>query len=357
MKKLLLLSAALLMINAEKVSAKIWTVNNNLALAADFRLAQAAVNSANYGDTVYFEPSTINYGNIIIDNKKLAIITNSSKNGNFGIVDSNSVKYATLGTIQIQNSDSVFVSARFTSYLFIYSCTNIVMSNCYGIPDSIGNVLVFGASSAGGAVLVTNCTNLQIKKSVFRSASLSFCSGAIEIRNNILAFGVRSKFTTGLGLLLDNNTFHTNPSTGIVSTNGYVDTLNNAIVTNNIYYHRTNTYFVNCVVQNNLEFAESSAIGANNLMGLSTASPGSYVDGNLGIAIGTVVGPGIFSKTSVSSNLTDNGWGTVGQGAIGGADPYLVGAPPPIPAVTSLQVSPLTNIGSLNVQFSSISNK
>ncbi|MFZ4772098.1 MAG: hypothetical protein ACOYLO_18085 [Ferruginibacter sp.] len=76
MKTPLLLSFALLAFFCFSTStsfAKIWRVNNRTNIAADFTTAQAAHDGATAGDTIYFEPSPDNYGDIVLS-KQLVII-------------------------------------------------------------------------------------------------------------------------------------------------------------------------------------------------------------------------------------------------------------------------------------------
>jgi hypothetical protein len=354
MKKLLLLSAALLMINAEKASAKIWTVNNNVALAADFRTAQGAIDSASHGDTIYFEPSKQKYGDITINNKKLAVFTNSSENKNFGILDTATTTYATLGSITVSSSDSVFLSVRAHGVINLQSSDYVTVTNSYFIPSNIAAIFIPYPPGAynSGVVQISYSNHAKITKSVMDEILVYADSYNIEVSNNILADAIRSVYQNNGSMLVKNNTFHTNPVSF-----GNTDTLKNAVVVDNIYFHRTNTYFVNSIIQGNWEFGEATLSGVNNLMGASTTTPGSYVNGNQGDPIGTIRGNEIFGKTSSSNNSTDNGWGAIVKGPPGGTDPYQIGAPPPIPAVTSLQVAPVAANGTLNVQFSALSNK
>ena len=65
---------ALLLVTSS-VSAKIWRVNNRVGIVADFTTAQAAHDGANAGDTVFFEPSPTNYGDITLTKKLILIGT------------------------------------------------------------------------------------------------------------------------------------------------------------------------------------------------------------------------------------------------------------------------------------------
>src|SRR6187549_1803900 len=72
MKKLSLLIIFAILI-CGSCFAKIWRVNNNVGINADFTTLQAAHNGAASGDTLYLEGSPNSYGALTCT-KKLAII-------------------------------------------------------------------------------------------------------------------------------------------------------------------------------------------------------------------------------------------------------------------------------------------
>ena len=65
MKKIFLLTLAATLISSLSF-AKIWRVNNNAGVIADFTTAQQANNSASVmnGDTIHLEPSPASYGDL-----------------------------------------------------------------------------------------------------------------------------------------------------------------------------------------------------------------------------------------------------------------------------------------------------
>ncbi|RYF84526.1 MAG: hypothetical protein EON98_08955 [Chitinophagaceae bacterium] len=70
MKFLAILASVFVTLSAQ---AKIWRVNNNVGITADFTTIQLAHNGANAGDTLYLEGSTTSYGNLT-STKQLTII-------------------------------------------------------------------------------------------------------------------------------------------------------------------------------------------------------------------------------------------------------------------------------------------
>src|SRR5436190_9371104 len=72
MKKALALSVLFLLV-VISVEAKIWRVNNNVGIAADFTTLQAAHDAAAAGDSIYLEGSSNSYGGLTC-NRKLFIV-------------------------------------------------------------------------------------------------------------------------------------------------------------------------------------------------------------------------------------------------------------------------------------------
>ena len=73
MKTRLIIVGTLILLLSITANAKIWRVNNNPGIDADFTTAQAAHDGASVGDTLFFEGSMENYGELIVS-KKLIII-------------------------------------------------------------------------------------------------------------------------------------------------------------------------------------------------------------------------------------------------------------------------------------------
>ena len=71
MRKLIIF--LLLIVCSFTAQAKLWRVNNNGAMNANFTSFVAAQSTASANDTLYFEGSTVSYGNIVLT-KPLVII-------------------------------------------------------------------------------------------------------------------------------------------------------------------------------------------------------------------------------------------------------------------------------------------
>lgn len=73
MKAKVIFLTVILTISVTSLNAKIWRVNSTRP--ADFSTAQAAHDGANPGDTLYFEPSSVAYGNLTLTKKLIMIGT------------------------------------------------------------------------------------------------------------------------------------------------------------------------------------------------------------------------------------------------------------------------------------------
>lgn len=81
MKRIVLLSVAATL-NCGISFAKIWRVNNNTGVTADFTTAQAANDAAAVlsGDTIHLEPSTASYGGLTCSKRLTWISTGAFLN-------------------------------------------------------------------------------------------------------------------------------------------------------------------------------------------------------------------------------------------------------------------------------------
>jgi len=165
MKKLFLLSitATLICYNS---FAKIWRVNNNLGVVANFSTAQAANDAAGVlaGDTIHLEPSATSYG-ILNCTKRLTWIStgaflnihpNEQFSPNAGMIDylqatqlgsENSVFHiAVIYSINIGvqgiRLDRTFAGGTITIDNYGNPVTNTVIINCYSRGDLISVALL-----------------------------------------------------------------------------------------------------------------------------------------------------------------------------------------------------------------------
>ncbi len=333
---------ALIAFTAFSAHAKIWRVNNNAGVVADFNTIAAAVSAAAAGDTIYIEGSATAYGGSGI-NKKLVFISTgyflSGTNSNGGL-QANPYP-ANIGGVLLDSaaSGSVFLGlynlVLYNGNSAGFGIDNITISRCY---FSLGQ---YYGSQAG---LIADGWN--INKSYITNISLSQVAFTnCNISNNIFAGYLDMSNSSNSGNTIRNNVFRNQVS------------LYNSYFANNIIY--TAVTFVNVVVKNNLAIGNppgfASYVGTNNntsghtdaamFQGLTSNS----TDGQWRLAVGSpAIGAGLTVGAVVSPDA----------GAYGGPDPYRLSGIPPIPTIYSLTVPAAIPSGSnsMNINFSSKNN-
>lgn len=330
--------------------AKIWRVNNNAGIVADFTTLTAAVANASVvsGDTIHVEPSAAAYTGPTI-NKQLVIIGNgyflTGAGGNAGLqaittestlndltFASGSAGTKLIGLVLANNSfasgyngnvNITFEKCRFTGLApvnfqnRVEAFSNIVLRKCF-----------FSTVASTWQAATTTLTNFTIENSIFANAVI---------------------FLTGAETL--NFTFRNNH---IVST----ATLSNAYVANCVFGSTGTNTFTSCNVKNNLFVFNQTGItvgplsvNGNNLVSQTLASIISNTgsdDGKYVIAAGS---PAIGGGVDISGTKPD-------CGAFGGNDPYKVSGIPGIPTIYALTVPASVPLGTptMNVTISTRNN-
>lgn len=211
------------------VQAKIWRVNNNAAINANFTSFVAAQATVSANDTLYFEGSTVSYGNIVLT-KPLVIIGPGYFLEENPQTQSNPItaKFGTIG-FNSGSSGSIITGALIQNQITI-NVSNVSIIRCYtadiGLNSSltsIGNIILLGNYVNGEIYNVNNNTNPIINVIV----SNNFCyvyfheivSGVMN--NNIFnSSSTMSNFVVSNNILkagsfsLNNNTFYNNISYG-----------------------------------------------------------------------------------------------------------------------------------------------
>lgn len=243
MKKFLLLGVAATL-TCSISFAKIWRVNNNTGVNANFTTLQAAHDGAASGDTVYLESSPTSYGGLT-SSKKLAIfgtgyfldvnpglqafnlpskvdainlnagsegssVEGLSLNGNAITINVNDIvirrnHFASfngaiadwgVGIVYINNGASNILITQ--NYALIIqnttASTGILISNNF-----IAHYAYYGEASAGNCLSLNVNTVAIIKNNIFRRGTVTAYNS--NITNNIMYLG----FFTGSGNLVSNN--------------------------------------------------------------------------------------------------------------------------------------------------------
>lgn len=244
--------AAILVLCIHSASAKIWRVNNNNGIQADFTTLQAAHNGAAAGDTLHIEGSAGSYGPLTCS-KKLVIIgpgyfldenPNTQAIALSAIVETIVLNVGSDGTqimglyiingngIYVRCNDVVitrnnfatpagqnreyymgFVSIEYQSNNGSIPANNVIISQNFGVQVSTNRpstgILItnnyIGFNGYGGENTTSLCVNLNsgtvalIKNNIFRRGTIRCYNSSVT--NNIMYNG----FFEGTGNLVSNN--------------------------------------------------------------------------------------------------------------------------------------------------------
>jgi len=207
--------------------AKIWRVNNNVGVTADFTTAQAANNAASVmaGDTIHLEPSITTYGGLSCTKRLTWISTGAFLNVHPNEQFSQNVgKIDALTVTQAGSANSVF-------HVYVNGPVDLQASG-----------LRVDRCFAGGAIGIQNYTfgaapnNIVVINSYFKGVLNCNFGNNTVITNNIFEDGFEAGSSNTLAVITHNvfNAFRTN-----------VGTVNNAIVENNIFNKAGSAYTFN----------------------------------------------------------------------------------------------------------------
>jgi hypothetical protein len=335
MKKIFLLSVAATLISSLSF-AKIWRVNNNAGVIADFTTAQQANNSALVmnGDTIHLEPSAASYGTLAVT-KRLTWISIGAFLVNYpneqyhihpGSITSLEVSP---GSNSADNSSfHVFVIGQVT-----IDANNITLYRCY-IGGDIVQATFVGSPNAHLAVIGCYVVN---------GISIIRGSGHI-VSNNIIGRSINSSSGATSSVRFVHNVINALSATG--------SNVNNAVVENNIFNKSAfGSVFNNSSVRFNISSTTSTVLPTgpldNNTNGVTMTNV--FVDPNGTIDSAFVLKAGI--NPAIGTGISG-----VNLGAFGGASPFRLSVQPPVPAIYGI-LAPATPSGNtLTVTFSTKNN-
>jgi hypothetical protein len=328
---------------ASSASAKVWRVNSNTGVVADFSSMTNAVTAAAAGDTIYLESNTLSSFTL---NKRLTIIGSGYFLGsgeNTGLQANTAA--SGFGTVTISDSaasGSVFIGLSFGNVTFSGAgagADNVTVSKCYFSGFTTSGTLPAGAVAKDW--VITKC---------YTYSSWNLAALVIDnwnISNNIIAAAMTLSNTANKPFVVRNNTM---PGSG-------TNTFYNAYFANNILQNGTYNFFAS-LLKNNVSIGTitgySTFVGSNGNKGGFTAAQvfvpvsGNSSDGRYRLASGS---PAIGAGLTVGSVVNPD------AGAFGGPDPYVLSGMPPIPAIYSYSVQDTIQSGQpVNVKFSTRSN-
>ncbi|HYE54900.1 MAG TPA: hypothetical protein VD996_08660 [Chitinophagaceae bacterium] len=317
MKKRYIIWVIILLCNAAQ--AKIWRVNNNTGIAADFTNAQAAHDGAAMGDTLHFEPSLSSYGNVMLSKRLVLIGT-----GDFLDINPNQQSTgiaARLSDLNISNpaAAGTVIMVSF-SYMIIQNVPNLVIQRCY-----ISNL-----------VDANNADNMVIRNCYFQN-NINIQSGSanILVHNNIIRAHI-SMDAGSSGTILNN----------VISTNGNGSLLYNSIVRSNIFVNGGVGLAVACTIENNLESGSSLPAGSGNQSSVSMST----------VFINHSSGLDKDFQLKAGSPAIAAGYGGIDAGAYGGLSPYVLSVLPNVPSVYKLIAPPSVSGNTMSITISTKSN-
>ena len=343
MKKLLLLSVAATL-TCSLSFAKIWRVNNNIGITANFTTLQAAHDGAAAGDTVYLESSPTSYGGLNCT-KKLAIIgTGYFLDVNAGLqafVLSSKVDGITFNTGS--GGSTLEGVSTGSNVISIYANDIVIRRNYIGAFNSTDPIYYTGSVN-----IYSGASNIFITQNYGLSITNNSASTGILISNNLIALpSYYGEGSTG-------NCIQLNPNTV-------------AIIKNNIFRRGTvNAY--NSNITNNILFLGYLA-GSGNLISNNIGSGTQFgsTDGNKqNIDMATVFEStgsyDAYFKLKAGSPAIGAGYGStaitpVDCGMFGGSGSYVLSGIPAIPSIYFFANQPVgSNSDPIDVQVKVRSN-
>lgn len=328
--------------------AKIWRINNNAGIVADFTTFHAAANSASVlaGDTLYLEPSATDYTtNSITLNKRLVVIgpgyfldpANASIPGNADLQVATQDARLPFFWMSSGANGSSFLGITISGSAYLNGISNVSFERCLFISG------LYFADGVCSAITVRKCYFLGNAISASATATLSnfVCENSIFNNNGHINLTI----LTGSGNIVRNNS---------VINGGNAFTLVNTYFANNIIGAWSQSSLTNCTIKNNLFQANQTLPGTatNNLVNQDMATiytgTGSY-DARCMLKAGS---------PAIGAGLTVGAITNPDCGAFGGTDPYKLSGIPNIPSIYSLTVPISIPSGSatMNITFSTRNN-
>ncbi|NII25325.1 hypothetical protein HB364_09545 [Pseudoflavitalea sp. X16] len=328
--------------------AKIWRINNNAGVVADFTTFHAAVNSASVlaGDSLYFEPSATDYAtNSMTLNKRLIVIgpgyfldpANASIPGNAGLQVA--TKDARIPFIRMSSgaNGSKFLGITLSGSVYVTGISNVSFEKCF---------------FAGGLYFEDGaCTAITVRKCYLSGTSIS-ASGTATLSN----------------FVCENSIFNNNGYINLTILTGSDNIVrNNSVINGGNAFTLVNTYFANNIIGAWSQCDLTNCTIKNNLFQANQTLPGTATNNLVNQDMATIyTGTGSFDarcmlKTgspAIGAGLTVGAVTNPDCGAFGGTDPYKLSGIPNIPSIYSLTVPTSIPSGSatMNITFSTRNN-
>jgi len=324
-------------------NAKIWRVNNNPGIIADFTTLQAAHNGALSGDTIHLEPSPITYG-ALNANKKLIII-----GPGHSLSTNNNLQYTSVTSktdeiiFEIGSENSVLTGVTTTSFDIFIKTSNISI-----IRNRLSGIYLAPSSTVSSGPYSISATYIRE----------NWVSVILEYNPTNIAFNIAG---TSISANIINTISLTTPA---IITSNYIGSLtckNSTVVNNIIKLNNTNCSNDAC---NLFQVTFNNTI--NNNVFTDVANPGNQ--GNYQNGQNNIFNPGLVNVIVGTANNSESdyqlltnsvavgaGTGGINVGPFGGG--YTLSGIPSVPTIYNLQVEPTgSSSNGLNVTVKSRTN-
>jgi hypothetical protein len=334
MKKLFLLSFCSMFFIGESM-ARIWRVNNNTGVVADFTNLQAAHDGASAGDTIHLEPSVNTYGGLNMSKRLVILGMGQFAVNNPGIHWDTRLPYVSDVSAYAGASGSTLM-VRFTGRIYLENTSNINLQRCASTVRSLN------PGYGGGYLQMYNADNVLASGCWFSYVNFNNGSNNFLLTNSIIGNCVYNDVGSD-GIITNNVIFAADSDYG--SSN--CGALYNCVIGNNIFNRGQVTSFINCNVSNNLAPNTNLPAANGNLINVDMSTvfvnnAGGFVDNVYQLKPGS---PAIGA-----------GGGGVDCGAFGGNTPFRLAMSPPIPSINKMSLPATPSGNSMTLTFSTRSN-
>ena len=299
--------------------AKIWRVNNDPDITADFTTAQAAHDAASAGDTIHLEPSKNTYGALTTSKKLVWISTGEFLTYHPGLQYSSTPARLLTLTVNAGSANSVFSVNIIDGNYVRCNTSNITFLRCY-----------FWVTT------LSNASDCVIKECLTKSYVSLNNSKLVMFTNNII--GDYISVPENSSAVIINNVINYSA--------GGRGTIYNSILQNNIFNKGAAHSFSNCDINNNMANNGLLPEGNDNLNNVDMSTV--FVK-NTGSTDADFV-------LKADSPARGTGYGGIDMGAFGGSTPYVFALQPAVPAIYHIYVPGAPTGSTMNVTFSTKSN-
>ncbi len=337
--------------------AKVWRVNNNIGVSADFTLAQQAHDNGSVlpGDTLYFEHSSQTYGALSLtkslrligagfflpQNPNVQYITTAPRLDGISVFSSaaNSIISVSCSAVSLDSVSNVRISRCWAGYITLQATSNATISNCF----INGTVNIYGKVwTSSSQCKLTGCTGTSIFNNIIigNLDQEQMAYGSVCSPNWVMPHS-STVFNNSINGSVNNFTgsFYNNIALSIFLDGGSY--AGNNIFHNTISASQRRTY---------------TTVGNYDQVTLEPGNANQFIVTKASLYVGTNFSQDTSWRLIPGSAAIGAGTGGVDCGATGGNGAFVFGMPPAIPSIYKLNVAPAASGNSIGVTISTRSN-